>query len=161
MAASRSATAGAAPVGDHGEVTLTTAVPALPVRDVAVAVAFYCSRLGFAQTHVELTFAVLERDEVELHLWQADDRSWEGRADLAARPVRSGAESFLAGTASCRLGVDGEAALAALHTACGEAGALHPVSAHGPEDTTFGVRQFHVRDMDGNLVSFFTPLAGR
>ena len=142
-------------------VTLTTSIPALPVRDVAVAVAFYCSRLGFTQAHVELSFAVLRRDEVEVHLWQADDASWQGRADLAERPVRSGAESFLAGTASCRLGVDDEAALAALFAACGETGALHPVSRSGPQDTTFGVRQFHVLDVDGNLVSFFTPLAGR
>jgi len=148
-------------VREHGVVTLTSSIPALPVRDVARAVAFYCSRLGFAQAHVELSFAVLQRDQVELHLWQADDRTWEGRPDLASRPVRSGAESFLAGTASCRLGVDSEAGLAALYAACRDAGALHPASGSGPESTTFGVRQFHVRDVDGNLVSFFTPLAER
>ena len=141
-----------------GGVSLTTSIPALPVRDVAVAVAFYCSRLGFTQAHVELTFAVLRRDAAELHLWQADDTSWEGRADLAVRPVRSGAESFLAGTGSCRLGVDTEAGLQELYDAFAAADALHPVSRSGPEGTTFGVRQFHVLDVDGNLVTFFCPL---
>jgi len=56
-------------------VSLTTVIPALPVRDVATAVAFYCSRLDFGQAHVELGFAVLTRDRVELHLWQAGDSS--------------------------------------------------------------------------------------
>ena len=126
--------------------SLTSAIPALPVRDVATAVAFYCSRLGFAQLHVEL------------HLWQADDASWSERSDLAQRPVRSGAESFLAGTASCRLQVGSPEELAERFRRCADGEVLHPVSQHGPEDTTFGVRQFHVLDRDGNLVTFFVRL---
>jgi len=140
--------------------SLTSAIPALPVRDVATAVAFYCSRLGFAQRHVELSFAVLGLDDVELHLWQADDASWSERSDLAQRPVRSGAESFLAGTASCRLQVGFPDELAERFRRCAEGDVLHPVSQHGPEDTTFGVRQFHVLDRDGNLVTFFVRLPG-
>jgi catechol 2,3-dioxygenase-like lactoylglutathione lyase family enzyme len=138
--------------------SLTSAVPALPVRDVAKAVSFYCSRLGFAQVHVELTFAVLRLDGVELHLWQADDASWSGRADLAERPVRSGAESFLAGTASCRLQVGTPEELEERFRQCADSEALHPVSKGGPESTTFGVRQFHVLDRDGNLVTYFVRL---
>ena len=133
--------------------SLTTAVPALPVRDVATAVSFYCSRLGFAQAHVELAFAVLRLDAVELHLWQASDATWQTRDDVAARPVASGAESFLAGTGSCRFGVDGPQELETLHQRYADA--LHPVSRAGVEATTFGVRQFHVSDVDGNLVTFF------
>src|SRR5215210_8024584 len=101
-------------VRDDEAVTLTTSIPALPVRDVAVAVAFYCSRLGFGQAHVELGFAVLRHDGVELHLWQAGDTGWQERPDLARRPVVSGAESFRAGTGSCRLGVDTEVGLETL-----------------------------------------------
>lgn len=145
-------------VRDDQAVSLTTSIPALPVRDVAVAVAFYCSRLGFGQAHVELGFAVLRRDDVELHLWQAGDTSWQDRPDLAARPVASGAESFLAGTASCRLGVDTEAGLEALFATFAAANVLHPVSRAGVETTTFGVRQLHVLDVDGNLVTFFVPV---
>lgn len=133
--------------------SLTTAIPALPVRDVATAVSFYCSRLGFAQAHVELAFAVLRLDAVELHLWQAGDAGWQTRDDLAARPVASGAESFLAGTGSCRFGVGSAEELEALHQRYADA--LHPVSRAGVEATTFGVRQFHVGDVDGNLVTFF------
>ena len=147
-------------MGDDGTVSLTTSIPALPVRDVAVAVAFYCSRLGFGQQHVELGFAVLRRDDVELHLWQAGDTSWQGRADLADRPVTSGAESFLAGTASCRLGVDTGTELETLFATFASAGALHPVSSSGVESTTFGARQFHVLDVDGNLLTFFTRVTG-
>ena len=145
-------------VRDDEVVSLTTSIPALPVRDVAVAVAFYCSRLGFGQAHVELGFAVLRRDDVELHLWQAGDTGWQERPDLARRPVVSGAESFLAGTASCRLGVDTEAGLETLFATFAAADALHPGSRGGLETTTFGVRQFHVLDVDGNLVTFFVPI---
>jgi len=145
-------------VGHDGPVSLTTAVPALPVRDVATAVAFYCSRLGFSQAHVELGFAVLTRDAVELHLWEAGDATWQERADLVERPVRSGAESFLAGTASCRLGVDTQDQLDALFATLAEDGVLHPASRSGVTTTTFGVRQFHVLDVDGNLVTFFARL---
>jgi hypothetical protein len=34
------------------------------------------------------------------------------------------------------------------------------VSRAGVESTTFGVRQFHVLDVDGNLVTFFAPVSG-
>jgi catechol 2,3-dioxygenase-like lactoylglutathione lyase family enzyme len=138
--------------------SLTSAVPALPVRDVATAVAFYCSRLGFDQSHVEPSFAVLRLDEVEVHLWQADDASWQTRDDLVAGPVRSGAESFLAGTASCRLQAGSPEELDERYQGCAAAEVLHPVSRSGVEATTFGVRQFHVLDRDGNLVTFFARL---
>lgn len=137
-------------------VTLTTAVPTLPVREVRAAAEFYADRLGLAPAHLEDGFAVLRRDAVELHLWQAGDRSWQALVDFQERPVRSGAESFLAGTGSCRLGTGTPAELEQLYAACRNAGVLHPVSVPGIETTTYGVRQFHVLDLDGNLVTFFT-----
>jgi lipid-binding SYLF domain-containing protein len=75
-------------------------VPALPVRDVPAAVAHYGTAFGFRAGHESDDFAVLVRDEAVVNLWQAGDASWADRADLAARPVVSGAESFLAGTAT-------------------------------------------------------------
>src|ERR687894_975921 len=130
-------------------------IPALPVRDVTKAVERYRDRFGFTALHVDEGFAVLQRDEARVHLWQAGDASWSERPDLAQRPVRSGAESFLAGTASCRLQVGSPEELAERFRRCADGDVLHPVSQHGPEDTTFGVRQFHVLDRDGNLVTFF------
>ncbi len=127
-------------------------IPALPVRDVPEAVAHYRERFGFDVPHEDAGFAVLARDEAVLHLWQAGDEQWRARTDLAARPVRSGAESFLAGTASCRIEVrDVDALYAELRAA----GVLHPVSAGGLADTDFGTREFAALDRDGNLLTFF------
>ncbi len=38
-----------------------------------------------------------------IHLWGATDEDWRSRVDLTHDPICSGAESFLAGTASCRI----------------------------------------------------------
>jgi catechol 2,3-dioxygenase-like lactoylglutathione lyase family enzyme len=135
---------------------LSQTIPALPARDVAAAVDFYRDRLGFEVGHHEGGFAVPGRDEAVVHLWEAGDESWRGR-DSLERPVRSGAESFIAGTASCRIlveGVDGlYAELAAMDV-------LHPVSKDGVEDTDFGTREFATLDLDGNLVTFFQWVSG-
>ena len=127
-------------------------VPALPVRDVAAAVARYRTAFGFEVGHESDDFAVLVRDEAVVNLWQAGDASWADRVDLAARPVVSGAESFLAGTASCRIEV---ADVDALYVELRDAGVLHPTSRDGVTTTDFGTREFATLDLDGNLLSFF------
>ena len=130
---------------------LSRTIPALPVRDVPAAVKHYRERFGFEPVHATRDFAVVVRDEAELHLWGATDEDWRTRGDLAARPIRSGAESFIAGTASCRIQVrDVDALFAELEVA----GVLHPV-ADGVETTDFGTREFPTVDQDGNLLTFF------
>jgi uncharacterized glyoxalase superfamily protein PhnB len=127
-------------------------IPALPVRDVTNAVEHYRDRFGFTALHVDEGFAVLERDEARVHLWQAGDESWSARDDLRERPIDSGAESFLAGTASCRIeteDVDG------LYAELAAAGVLHSVSGDGVSETDFGTREFATVDEDGNLIEFF------
>jgi hypothetical protein len=122
------------------------------VRDVGTAVAHYRERLGFDVLHVDDGFAVVQRDDARIHLWLAGDASWAEREDLRTRPITSGAESFLAGTASCRIetqNVDG------LYDELAEAGVLHPVSGEGVRETDFGTREFATLDADGNLVEFF------
>ena len=91
------------------------------------------------------------RDEAVLHLWEASDESWRDRA-ADAEPVCSGAESFIAGTASCRIVVDG---VDELFTELEAQDVLHPVSHGGVDDTDFGTREFATLDQDGNLVTFF------
>src|SRR5215216_93666 len=81
-------------------------IPALPVRDAAASVDFYRDRLGFEVLHHDGGFAVLKRDDAVVHLWEASDESWRKGVDLQ-RPIDSGAESFIAGTASCRISVEG------------------------------------------------------
>ena len=87
-----------------------------------------------------------------MNLWGATDDSWRSRQRLAERPIDSGAESFLAGTASCRIEVaDVDALFAELEAA----DVLHPVSKGGVGATDFGTREFATLDLDGNLLSFF------
>ena len=137
-------------------VTLARTIPALPVRDALAAVAFYRDRLGFAVVHHEGGFAVLGRDAAVLHLWQAGDESWRERSSLD-RPVRSGAESFIAGTASCRIEVEG---VDELYDELRETDVLHSASAGGVSATDFGTREFATLDGDGNLVTFFEQAGG-
>ena len=118
---------------------------------MAAAVAFYRERLGFEVLHHDGGFAVVCRDDAVLHLWEASDQSWRGRA-AGDTPVCSGAESFIAGTASCRIAVDG---VGDLYDEMRAAGVLHPVSRDGVDDTDFGTREFATLDLAGNLVTFF------
>ncbi len=131
---------------------LSATIPALPARDVAASVDFYRDRLGFEVLHHDGGFAVLGRDDAVLHLWEASDESWRTRDDVAEKPVCSGAESFIAGTASCRIVVEGVDELYEELTAHD---VLHPVSKDGADDTDFGTREFATLDRDGNLVTFF------
>lgn len=113
-------------------------IPALPVREVAAAVGYYAERFGFATLHEEARFAVIERDDARLHLWQADGRG-------------PGAEAHLAGSASCRIEVDD---VDGLHEELRGKGVLHPKAGH-LKDTDFGSREFATLDRDGNLIEFF------
>jgi uncharacterized glyoxalase superfamily protein PhnB len=127
-------------------------IPALPVRDVPAAVAHYRERFGFEAPHETSDFAVLVRDDAVIHLWGAIDEEWRTREDVAARPIRSGAESFLAGTGSCRIEV---VDVDALFEELQREGVLHTVSQGGVETTDFGTREFATVDLDGNLLTFF------
>jgi hypothetical protein len=127
-------------------------IPALPVREVPAAVAHYRERFSFEAPHQTSDFAVLTRDDAVIHLWGASDEEWRTREDVAARPVCSGAESFLAGTASCRIEV---VDLDALFEELQREGVLHTVSQGGVDTTDFGTREFATVDLDGNLLTFF------
>jgi catechol 2,3-dioxygenase-like lactoylglutathione lyase family enzyme len=134
-------------------VTLTRTIPALPVRDAEAAVNFYRGRLGFEVAHHDDGFAVVRRDDAVLHLWQSGDESWREREGLD-RPVQSGAESFIAGTASCRIRVDG---VGELYEEMRASRVLHG-SAGELTSTDFGTREFHTLDLDGNLITFYEEI---
>jgi catechol 2,3-dioxygenase-like lactoylglutathione lyase family enzyme len=131
-------------------------IPALPARDVAASVAFYNERLGFETLHHDGGFAVLMRDDAIVHLWQSSDESWRTREDTLERPICTGAESFLSGTASCRIEVEG---IDGLYDELRQADVLHPVSRDGVDDTDYGTREFATLDPDGNLVTFYLWVA--
>jgi catechol 2,3-dioxygenase-like lactoylglutathione lyase family enzyme len=130
-------------------------IPALPVRDAAASVDFYRDRLGFDVLHHDGGFAVMGRDDAVVHLWEASDESWREGID-PARPVCSGAESFIAGTASCRIVVEG---VDELYEELKAKDVLHKVSKDGVDDTNFGTREFATVDHDNNLVTFFQWVA--
>ena len=131
---------------------LSKAIPALPVHDVGCAVAYYREHFGFEARYEADGFAVLARDDAVLHLWGATDEDWRSRANLTAQPICSGAESFLAGTASCRIeAVDVDALFEELE----RGGVLHPTVRGGVVATDFGTREFATVDLDGNLLTFF------
>jgi catechol 2,3-dioxygenase-like lactoylglutathione lyase family enzyme len=130
---------------------LDQTIPAMPVRKVADAVDFYRDRLGFEVLHHDGGFAVLSRDQAVVHLWEAGDETWRER-DSVERPVRSGAESFIAGTASFRIRVEG---VDELYDEMRRSDVLHRVSRDGVDNTDFGTREFATLDLDGNLVTFF------
>jgi uncharacterized glyoxalase superfamily protein PhnB len=122
------------------------------VRDVRAAVAHYREHFGFDAPHETDDFAVLVRDDAEIHLWGATDEAWRTRENLVGQPICSGAESFLAGTASCRIevgDVDG------LFEELKHHGVLHPTVRDGVAATDFGTREFATLDLDGNLLTFF------
>lgn len=133
-------------------VSLTQTIPAMPVRDMPAAVAFYRDRLGFDVLHHDGGFAVVRRDEAVVHLWESSDETWRDRDGVSEKPVRSGAESFIAGTSSFRVQVKG---VDELYEEMTEADVLHPVSKESVDDTDFGTREFATLDQDGNLVTFF------
>jgi catechol 2,3-dioxygenase-like lactoylglutathione lyase family enzyme len=136
---------------------LDQTIPAMPVRSAARAVDFYRDRFGFEVLHHDGGFAVLGRDEAVVHLWEAGDESWRERDSLVAQPVCTGAESFIAGTASFRIRVQG---VDELYDEMRNADVLHRVSEDGVEDTDFGTREFATVDQDGNLVTFFQWVSG-
>jgi catechol 2,3-dioxygenase-like lactoylglutathione lyase family enzyme len=118
--------------------TMLAAIPAFPVLDVSQSVDFYRERLTMRIRHQEDEFAILTRDQFELHLWAAN------------KPNVPGAEPFIAGTASCRVQVsDVDGLFAELQPR----GIVHP---NGPlGDKPWGTREFAILDPDNNLITFF------
>lgn len=127
---------------------LLQAIPALPVQSIAKSAAFYRDQLGFTVHVEESGFAILRHGPVDIHLWASNDESWRKRN--GAPPIVSGAESFIAGTASCRIGVEG---VDELYKEFEPLDVMHP-NGH-IEDTEWGTREFGVLDLEGNLITFF------
>jgi catechol 2,3-dioxygenase-like lactoylglutathione lyase family enzyme len=125
------------------------ATPALPATDVARSRDFFVELLGFGPVAGDDGFALLRRDDATVSLWGATDESWRARSDWQ-RPVCSGAESFIAGTASCSIEVAG---VDELYEHCRDRGVVHP-NGH-IEDTEWATREFAILDPDRNLVRFW------
>ncbi|AIG25283.1 bleomycin-binding protein Ble [Brevibacillus laterosporus LMG 15441] len=79
-------------------------IPTLPITDMRKSEDFYRDKLGFTVIYHEGGFIIMKYHHVEIQLWIASDESWRNRNDLSL--IVSGAESFFAGTASCRIRVE-------------------------------------------------------
>jgi catechol 2,3-dioxygenase-like lactoylglutathione lyase family enzyme len=132
-------------------VTLGSPTPALPSADVERAKRFYTDVLGFEVVAADKGFALVRRDGATISVWGATDESWREKLDVE-KPVCSGAESFIAGTASCSIEVSG---VDELYEYCKSRDVVHP-NGH-IDDTAWNTREFGILDPDGNLVTFWQP----
>ena len=110
--------------------------PLLPAPDTGATARWYADKLGFAVKLDRDGYAIVERDGVEVHFWQSDDRAL---AESTAIYVRSDDVDALYGTL-------GRAS---------EGGRIAP-----PVDREWGMREFYIWDPNGNLLKFGQPLAG-
>lgn len=123
-------------------------MPAIPVNDLDEGIAFYQQTLNFECLYKDDGgYAVLKLDDAELHLWLANDESWKTQEEN--QPIQSGAESFIAGTHSCRIRVNGVHQLykKMKHLKC-----IHPNAKL--EKKEWGSTEFGVLDPYGNLIIF-------
>ncbi len=130
-------------------------IPALPVQNIEKAIEFYTSKMGFSVPYHDDGFARIIRDDVEIHLWASSDETWKNRsASLSLHPIISGAESFLAGTASCRIQVQDIDQLSEEYKTQGVIYSTDTVVTEKP----WGTREFPALDLHGNLLTFYEPL---
>ena len=133
-------------------IKLLKTIPAFPVEQIDKAVEFYKDKFGFDCRHREDTFAILHRGDIELHLWASCNHSWKWKSIfLFLKPISSGAESFLAGTHSCRIEVNG---IGELFEELKRKNVLHNERTE-IETTYYGTREFATLDLHGNLLTFY------
>lgn len=108
---------------------LTAAIPKLASLDIERSVAFL-ERLGFTRRHADGDYGIVERDGVQLHFWLCSD---------PRIPQETG----------CRITVEG---IDDLFETFSAASVIHPNGRL--EMKPWGVREFSILDVDGNLVTF-------
>lgn len=113
----------------------TATVPIIPARDIAASAAFYRDKLHFTVRHLEDEYGIVERDDIQVHFW---------------------GPSGIAPTASNTMIRIEVTEIDELFAACSEMGIVHP---NAPlKEQPWGLREFAIGDLDGNLVTFFESL---
>jgi catechol 2,3-dioxygenase-like lactoylglutathione lyase family enzyme len=111
-------------------VTFTRVMPTLASLDYDRTEVFYRDKLGFRTLTKVDDFLSMERDGFRLHFWRCTD-------------------VYIAQNTSCYVYVTGVDELYAEYQA---EGVVHPNSQLG--DRGYGVRDFAILDVDGNLITF-------
>ena len=110
------------------------ATPVLASLDIERSVEFFCSKLGFANIHLEQgNYGIVSSGSVSIHFWACADRR-------------------IAEATGCRVGVQG---IDALYAQCSRHKIVHPSAplAKAP----WGNQEFAILDPDGNLITFYQP----
>ncbi|HRE39994.1 MAG TPA: bleomycin resistance family protein [Ignavibacteria bacterium] len=127
-------------------------IPAFPVLNIEDAVEFYSSKLGFENIYSTGSFARVKRGEIMIDFWKSNDKSWKFRSIfLFLKPVKSGAESFIAGTHSCKIEMKG---VEDLYNEVKDKKILHKKHKE-IKITDWGTKEFHILDLYGNLITFY------
>ena len=116
---------------------LAKGCPLLASADIAASVAWYRDKLGFniGNLFPDHGYAILWRDDIEIHLWKCDDPKIAEMTSAYIRP-------------------DDIDAIHAEMQGAGEGGRISEVV-----DRDWGMREFYVWDPDGNLLKFGVPVA--
>lgn len=104
--------------------------PVLAALDIPRLVSFYEQKLGFSRQWCDEGYGIVKRDDIGIHFWHCDNKIFPENT-------------------SCYVYVDGVDGLYAEYQ---KAGVIHPNGAL--EDKPWGVREFSILDLDGNLIRF-------
>jgi len=117
---------------------ITQLCPTLPAADPAASAAWYRDLLGFAVKSTMDDYAIVGRDEVEIHFWRCADKA-------------------IAEATSAYVRADDLDALHAELVAAAQGGRIGGGRISEVADRDWGMREFYVWDPDGNLLRFGVP----
>lgn len=117
---------------------LKTAIPKLASLDIERSVTFF-EALGFTRVAVHPTLAMVSRDEVDIHFWLTDNPD-------------------IPNTTGCRVNIDRADTVEALYREFEPLNIVHPSDPLG--DKPWGLREFSILDLDGNVLTFAGPIPG-
>ena len=110
---------------------LQSGIPVLASLNIARTVDFYKKKLGFdKQGYMDDNYAVIARDKVEIHFWKCNDKIHPENTSCYVR-VRD---------------------IDTLYEEMKKAKVIHP-NGH-IENKPYGIREFAILDLDGNLIKF-------
>lgn len=109
---------------------LLQAAPTLASLNTTETVHFYEEKMGFRRTYFDEGYLIVVRDDIQIHFWKCDDK---------IHPENTSCYVYVSG-------VDD------LYKELQAAGIVHP---NGKlEDKPWGMREFAILDVHGNLIRF-------
>ena len=115
--------------------TLLKACPMLPSSDLPASVDYYVEKLGFSKRLLLESHAIVERDGAEFHFWPCADQqiAKNSGAYVRVNDIESVFKSMSRAAQGGRISA--------------------------PQDRDWGMREFYVWDLDGNLLRFGQSMA--